>query len=138
MRRKKKTRTRTGSERRSLSLASVLLTAAACCLAAEKPSRKAAEPAALIAVSVFREPGFALPGAEIVLSSAPDGKDASKVKKAKGTTDARGEFVFHMPPGPAVYQLSVSAKGLKPQEKQVRVEGEERVDVTFMLEQESK
>ena len=138
-RRKKKTTTRTGSNRRSISLAICLLISAACCALAERPGRKtAAESAAVIAVSIFREPGFALPGAEISLAPGPGDKNSPKMKKVRGTSDARGEFVFHVPPGPAQYELWVSAKGLKPQEKVVAVQGEERVDVTFMLEQESK
>ena len=138
-RRRTKTRTRIGSSRRSISRAACLGIAAACCLLAEKPARRApADSAAVVAVSVFREPGFALTGAEIQLAPGPDDKGSPKIRKLKGTTDARGEFVFHVLPGPAQYEVSVSAKGLKPQQKSVRVEGEERVDVTFMLEQESK
>lgn len=95
-------------------------------------------PKALIAVSVFREPGFALPGAEIELSAVPGEKTTEKMKPVKATSNARGEFVFRVAPAPMDYRVSVSAKGLKPQQKTVKVQGEERVDVTFMLEQESK
>jgi hypothetical protein len=112
---------------------------AACIFAAGKSSKKAAvDSAALIAVSVFHEPGFALPGAKIQLSAGPAERTGSKVRKVKGSSDPRGEFVFHVPPGPAQYQVSVSAKGYKPQQKEVQVAGEERVDVTFVLKQESK
>jgi Carboxypeptidase regulatory-like domain len=97
-----------------------------------------AEPAALIGVSVFREPGFAVPGAEVQLSATPSGQPAPKMKKIKGVSNARGEFVFRVPPGPMQYTVSVSVKGLKPQAKAVSVQGEERVDVTFTLERESK
>ncbi len=98
---------------------------AACIFAAGKSSKKAAvDSAALIAVSVFREPGFALPSAEIQLSAGPAGKTGSKIRKAKGSSDPRGEFVFHVPPGPTQYQVSVSAKGYKPQQKEFQVEGE--------------
>jgi hypothetical protein len=107
---------------------------------ADKLSKKkaTAESVALIAVSVFREPGFALPGAEVQLVAAPNVQPGSKMKKLKATTDARGELVFRVPPDPMQYKLAVSAKGLKSQEKSVSVQGEERIDATFMLEQESK
>lgn len=100
--------------------------------------KAAGEPAALIGVSVFRDPGFALAGAEVQLAPAVEGNSKGKMKKLKGSSDSRGEFVFRVPPGPAEYKVSVSAKGLKAQEKSVSVQGEERVDVTFMLEPESK
>jgi hypothetical protein len=79
-----------------------------------------------------------VPGAELQLSATPSGQSAPKSKKIKAATDARGEFVFRVPPGPMQYTVSVSVKGLKPQQKAVEVQGDERVDVTFMLEKESK
>ncbi|MBS1875050.1 MAG: carboxypeptidase regulatory-like domain-containing protein [Acidobacteria bacterium] len=107
-------------------------------LLAEKPAKrgkeKAAEPFALIAVSVFREPGFAVPGAEIELAPAAD----EKFKKLKVTGDSRGEYVFRVPTPAARYAISASGKGLKTQTKTLAVEGEGRFDVTFMLESESK
>lgn len=60
------------------------------------------------------------------------------MKKWKGISSQRGELVLRVPPGPAQYTVYVSAKGLKPQDKTIAVEGEERVDVTFTLERESK
>ncbi len=106
---------------------------------AEKPSRqRGTESVSLIAVSVFREPGFALAGAELLLERVSTEKPAPKTKGLKGATGARGEFVFRVPPVAAEYKLSVSAKGLKPQDKQVFIQREERVDATFMLVQESK
>jgi hypothetical protein len=139
-RKRKRKRTTTGSSLRTLGSALLIAGMAACLALADKPSRQqaAAEPAALIAVSVFREPGFALPGAELQLSPASGEKPAAKVKKLKAATDARGEFVFRVPPVPMQYKLSVSAKGLKSQDKPVFINAEERVDVTFMLERESK
>lgn len=107
---------------------------------ADKPSKQKPAPdsVALIAVSVFREPGFALSGAEVQLVATPNDQPNPKMKKWKAVTDARGEFVFRVPPQPMQYKLSVSAKGLKAQEKSVSIQGEERIDATFMLEQESK
>jgi hypothetical protein len=55
----------------------------------------------------------------------------------KATADARGEFVFRVPPGPMRYIVTASAKGMKTEEKPVTVQDGERVDVTFMLVEES-
>ena len=103
--------------------------------AAEKKT-KAAESYGLIAVTVFREPGFALPGAELTLTLAPTGGGAKQKRKA--TSDARGEYVFRVPVQAQRYSVGVSAKGLVPQEKMVQAEGEQRIDVTFLLAAESK
>lgn len=137
-RKRRRTRTTTGSKSRISALAAGLAVLATCMALAEK-RQQAPEPGALIAVSVFREPGFALPGADLQLAPASSkGKASAKVKKLKAATDARGEFVFRVPPVPSEYKLSVSSKGSRPQDKAIFINGEERVDVTFMLEQESK
>ena len=141
MKRKKRRRKKTtGSKLCIAGFAVLLLLASVRGALGEKPSKQkaGAETAALIAVSVFREPGFALPGAELQLIAVPNEASAPKMKKLKATTDARGEFVFRVPPVPMQYTLSVSAKGLKSQQKSVSIQGEERIDATFMLEQESK
>ncbi len=56
----------------------------------------------------------------------------------KGTANSRGEYVFRVPTTAARYTVIASAKGLKSQQKAVSIEGEQRVDVTFTLEPESK
>ncbi len=53
-------------------------------------------------------------------------------------SDARGEFVVRVPPGPMHYNVTVHAKGYQSQRKTVSVEDQERVEVTFQLERESK
>ncbi len=107
--------------------------------AAEKSRKeKSSESYSLVAGTVFREPGFAVSGAEVTLEAAPDApSDGPKVKKQKSTTGARGEFAFRVPPATMKYRLRATAKGMKPQEKPASVNGEERVDVTFLLEPES-
>jgi hypothetical protein len=87
---------------------------------------------------VFREPGFAIPGAEVQLALSPPTEAGSKTKKLKTATDARGEFVFHVPAGRAEYVVSTTAKGFKSQQKTVSVQAAERIEVTFLLEPESK
>jgi hypothetical protein len=94
----------------------------------------------VVAGTVFREPGFALPGAEVSLTLAPDAAaPVSKApKKQKVAADARGEFVFRVAPGPAKYVVAASSKGMKTSEKPVSLVDTERIEVTFMLERESK
>ncbi len=92
---------------------------------------------ALISGSVFREPGFSVRGAEVVLLPGAEGKKL-KVKRMQTVTDGRGEFVFRVPAAPAGYTVKVKAADLTPQEKPVSVTGDERVDVTFLLSPASK
>ena len=99
---------------------------------------KHADPA-IIAGTVFREPGFALPGAEITLSvkSAPQGTKIPKSQKA--VSDRRGEFAFRLPPVKAQYLVTVRASGCVSQEKAVEFSGgPERADVYFELKAETK
>jgi hypothetical protein len=95
----------------------------------EKPKKTAAS-YAVIAGTIFRDPGFSLPGAEIAL--LPE-KAPLKVKPMKAVSDARGEYAFHVPPSEARYTVSVKAKGFEPQQKAAIVNGEVRVDVFFQL-----
>ncbi|MBI4892172.1 MAG: carboxypeptidase regulatory-like domain-containing protein [Acidobacteria bacterium] len=94
----------------------------------------AAEDPAVVAGTVFRDPGFALPQAEVVLTvkAAPQG--AKVPKSQKYTTNQRGEFMFHVPPVKAEYLLTAKSKGFAAEEKVAVVSGgPERVDVYFML-----
>lgn len=89
---------------------------------------------ALVAGTVFRDPGFALPRAEVelaVVSAAA--RPGKKSKGQKTQSDARGEFSFRVPSGAAKYRLTVKAQGFESQEKLVEVSGDERVDVYFTL-----
>ncbi len=89
---------------------------------------------AIVGGTVFRESGFALPGAEVAISQT----GVPKPKKMKATSDSRGEFAFRVPTVAARYTVSVAAKGYAHQEKSVSVDGEVREDVTFSLAPESK
>ena len=105
------------------------------------PAQQKADEYAVVAVSVFREPGFALPGAEVTLTPEPGAAAQSSKKKPKklhGTTSPRGEYAFRVPPGPMHYTVTASAKHCNSQQKSVTVEGEERVDVTVTLAPSSK
>ena len=89
----------------------------------------------VIAGSVFRDPGYALPDATVTLVVRDDPKHK---KIAQQETTFRGEFVFHVPAAPAVYVVKASAKGFRPQEKEASVTGSDRVDLTFTLEPETR
>jgi len=93
------------------------------------PAAKKSKPESysLVAGTVFRESGYALPQAEITLipDPQPDSTPA-KERRLEAYSDA-----MH-------YILKVAAKGFQPAQKPVVIQGEERVDVTFQLQPESK
>ncbi|HEX5430499.1 MAG TPA: carboxypeptidase-like regulatory domain-containing protein [Bryobacteraceae bacterium] len=129
----KKRSTRSNAIRRGAGLASIALLAGLSCWAGQKK----AEPApATVAGTVFRDPGFALPGAKVVLFR----KEGSKTKKlAQTETNERGEFSFEAPPAPATYIVQASRKGFRPEQKEASVSsGGERIEVTISLAPESK
>jgi hypothetical protein len=88
---------------------------------------------------VFQESGYALPDADVTLVvESPSGASTAKSDKQQTVSDDRGEFIFRIPPGPAHYTVIVAAKGYQSSRKSVAVEGQERVEVTFQLDRESK
>ena len=89
-------------------------------------------PTAILAGSVFRPPGFALPRASVTVK----GLDKGKKKEWKIATDSRGEFVVRVPPGPAEYNVVVTAGGYRTYEKIVNVGADERIDLSVILEPE--
>ena len=135
---KMKTRKRRSSRRDILvSFLAVLLVPVGAVGAGAK--KKAPEPYGLVGGTVFRDPGFALPGVEVTLTpDAAPGQAAPTIKKLTAFSDHRGEFVFRVPTAAMRYSLSVTLKGYFPQQKTVSIEGEQRVDATFTLQPESK
>jgi hypothetical protein len=114
-------------------LATLLVALCSLLLVAGKKDDSA--PYAVIAGTVFRDPGFALPDATVTLMLRGDPKP-KKLQQAVST--ARGEFSFRVPPASATYIVKASLKGFKPEEKEAPVSGPERVEVTLTLEPESK
>lgn len=92
-----------------------------------------ADPYAVVAGTVFREPGFALPRAEVLLSVVEAPAVKKKPKEQRTQSDARGEFSFRVPAGAARYRISVSSPGFQAQQKEIAVNSDERVDVYFEL-----
>jgi hypothetical protein len=118
-------------------LACAALIAAPGALDADKKKERAAEAYSVVAGTVFREPGFALPEAEVTLAAEADQPGAKKVKKQSFVTNTRGEFAFRVPSEKARYSVTASARGFVRQQKAVDVHPLDRVDVTFMLAPES-
>ena len=90
----------------------------------------------MIAGTVFRTPGFALPGTEVTLQPDKAGAANVKVKTQKTVANGRGEYAFRVPAVPLRYTVSVRAKGFLAEKKQVQIEGEQRLDVYFELQPE--
>jgi len=117
------TTTTIGGRRRALALLAGPLVFAA--------DKKPKQVRSVIAGTVFRDPGFAVPGAEIeMIEVRTDGK---KAKPLKTVTDGRGEFAFTVPPVEAKYRVKASAKGLQPEEKETTSSPGVRMDVFFSL-----
>lgn len=89
---------------------------------------------AVIAGTVFRPNGTSMPAVEVVLTPEPEEKSRKKPKAQKQTSNFRGEFTFRVPAKPLRYTLSVRTAGFKPLTKAVQVAGDERQDVSLMLE----
>jgi hypothetical protein len=109
--------------------------------AASEAAKKKVTPAAygLVSGTVFQEKGLAFPDADITLIPDPTPDSAQiKVKKMQTVSDARGEFVFRVPPASMRYKITVSAKGYQKQQKSTMIQGEEHIDVMFQLQPESR
>jgi hypothetical protein len=132
--RKRKKKRTSGSRIFALAVLAVL-----CLLPAAAEKKKPVDSYGLVAGTVFREPGFALQGAEVTLEPNPEtGQAPINIKKMKASTGARGEFAFRVPTAAMRYEVHAAARGYSPQDKNVSVEGERHVEVTFMLAKESK
>lgn len=134
-------RTYDPGRRRTVALVIVLLLSAVTLFGGDKEKKKPQRPDTpygVVAGTVFRADGIALPGADVVLAAEADSKDARKFNKMKYITDARGEFAIRVPPVPMKYVVTASAHGFVTRQKPVSISGEERVDVFFQLEPASK
>jgi hypothetical protein len=96
--------------------------------------KKKPEAFAVVAGTVFRDPGFALPEAKVTLLS----KGGKPKKLQEAVTTYRGEFSFRVPPKEATYVIKAAMKGFRPEEKEAAIAGEDRVEVNLVLIPESK
>lgn len=127
LKRKKKTTKTGGSYSRRL----FLVLSAPLLAADKKKPEKEKKLVAVIAGTVFRDPGFALGGVEVELIEVRT--DGKKAKARKTVTDGRGEFAFYLPPEEQKFKVKVAAKGLQPEEKETTATPGARMDVFFAL-----
>jgi len=102
-------------------------------LPAQKAKQKAA-PYGIVAGTVFRDPGFAQPGASVVLAL----KSAPTKKLQQQVSSPRGEFAFRVPPGPNTYLVTATLKGFQTAREEIEIQGEEEINATLLLVPESK
>ncbi len=133
MRKKRNPRRRIGT---SVTLLATLLLVALTSIGAAPKKKPALDTYALVSGSVFDDRGYAFPGADATIE--PEVQPSNKTRPIEAVSDARGEFVVRVPPGPTHYTVTVHAKGYQIQRKTVSIEDQERVEVTFSLERESK
>lgn len=88
---------------------------------------------ALVAGTVFRDTGFSLPNADIMLAAKTPPEGVKKFRPLRTVSDARGEFAFRVPAAKAEYTLTVKADGFQPEQRDVTVAGDERSDIYFEL-----
>ena len=89
---------------------------------------------AVIAGTVFRDPGFAQPGASVVLAL----KSAPAKKLQHQISSPRGEFTFRVPAGPNSYVVTATLKGFQTARQEIEIQGEEQINATLLLVPESK
>ncbi len=97
-------------------------------------SKKAAAPYAIVAGTVFRDPGFAQPGASVVLTL----KSAPAKKLQNQVSSPRGEFSFRVPPGPQTYVVTATLKGFQTVRQEIEIQDQEQINATLLLVPESK
>jgi hypothetical protein len=106
-------------------------------VAAKKKGTPGAEPFAVIGGTAYRPPGLSLPGVRVRVRREPSGNsDKLSLKPIEVVSDARGEFAIRVPAVPSKWIVDVSAKGYKSESKSVTIEGEQRLELSFVLEPE--
>ena len=120
--------TKTGA---SLVRRSFLFLPAALFAAGKKEKEKDKKLVAVVAGTVFRDPGFALAGVSVELIEVR--ADGKKPKVRKTVTDGRGEFAFYLPPEEQKFKVKAAVKGLEPEEKETTASPGVRMDVFFSL-----
>jgi hypothetical protein len=119
---------------------SIFLLALACSLMiASAPAARAAAQSSssskshtrdfLIFATVFTDRGFALPGARVRVRRLEE-----KKFRWEGMSDSRGELGIRVKQG-AEYELTVEARGFKPQTRKVDATDDNRQDLTIQMEQ---
>lgn len=122
---------KTGASRLLAALALAILLAVVLGLA--HIAGAAEKPQAIIAGTVFRDPGFAFPRVELTLTAITLPPGMKKLKPLKTVSDIRGEYSFRVPAGSARYRLEASAPGFNSEQRDVEIAASERIDVYLTL-----
>jgi hypothetical protein len=141
----KKTRTpmkrtkkaRTGNSFRLFIAVAAALAVCPALFAAEKNAKRKSEataPFALIAGTVYRPPGFALPGAQVAVAPEQPEAGGIKLNKAEAVANRRGEWAVRVPSVPAKWRVDVKSYGYRPEQRSVSVDGEQRLELSIILE----
>lgn len=137
---KTRTRRRSRAEHRGKLRPALALLLPALCVAPmvlaqnDAPGQHKAEPYGVIAGTVFRDPGFAQPGASVVLTL----KSAPSKKLQHQISSPRGEFTFHVPATPNSYVVTATLKGFQTAREELEIQGQEQINATLLLVPESK
>jgi Carboxypeptidase regulatory-like domain len=115
-------------------LLSSMLCSPAALFARKEKGKDAPAAYALIAGTVYRPPGFAIAGAEVVVTPEQPQAGGVKLKKMEAVSDARGEWAVRVPPVLANWRVDVKRNGYRPDQRSASVEGEQRVDLSIVLE----
>jgi hypothetical protein len=97
--------------------------------AAEQPQTGSHAHDFVIFATVFTDRGFALPGARVRVR-----REVEKKFRWEATSDRQGELGIRVPQG-AEYELTVEARGFKPQTRKVDAREGNREDLTLQMEQ---
>ena len=120
--------------RKSKSCLAVLLPALCVAQLVFAQGKHPAEPYAIVTGTVFRDPGFAQPGASVVLAL----KSAPGKKLQHQISSPRGEFSFRVPPGPNIYVVTATLKGFQAAREEIEIQDQEQINATLLLVPESK
>lgn len=82
----------------------------------------------VIFATVFNDRGFALPGARVRVRRSDE-----KKFRWEGTSDHQGEVAFRVPQG-AEYEMTIEARGFKPETRKVVAREDNQADLTIRME----
>jgi len=81
----------------------------------------------VIFATVFTDQGFALPGARARVR-----RSDQKKFRWEGMSDHQGEVAFRVPPG-AEYELTIEARGFKPETRKIDAREDNQADLTIRM-----
>ncbi len=98
-------------------------------------AKQKAEPYAVVAGTVFRDPGFAQPGASRGTGAQ---KRACKETAASDQLAPQGAVRFRVPAGPNRFVVTATLKGFQTAREEFEIQGQEQINATLLLVPESK